>query len=148
MHVWLLSTAVFLICYHVHTLQVSTLCYHSLACRYNIFTMYVPGKYTYCKIKCYRNMCDILLKLCVLEESECVSYPEACRMKNEDKKEQRGWCTFSILHEWFLIIININVTKFQGTFHDWLEREKLDLVSLPNIRGSMTSKSSSWKEHI
>ncbi len=53
MHVRLLSTAVFLICYHVHTLQVSTLCYHSFACRYKIFTMYVPGKYTYCKIKCY-----------------------------------------------------------------------------------------------
>ncbi len=30
-----------------------TLCYHSFACRYKIFTMYVPGKYTHCKIKCY-----------------------------------------------------------------------------------------------
>ncbi len=61
MHVQLLSTAVFLICYHVHTLQVSTLCFHSFACRYYIFTMYVPGKYTYCKIKCYLNPCHHLL---------------------------------------------------------------------------------------
>lgn len=36
-------------------------------------------------------MCDVLLKLRLLEESENVSYPEACRMKNEDTKEQRGW---------------------------------------------------------
>ncbi len=43
MHVRLLSTAVFLICHHVHTPQVSSLCYHSFAipCMYQRSTLHV-----------------------------------------------------------------------------------------------------------
>ncbi len=96
MHVCLLSTAVFLICYHVHTLQVSTLCYHSSACRYKICTMYVPGKYTHCKIKCYQvfslvnNMmycsnvvCGLLGTKPALKEAYATSYAKGGIYKNK-----------------------------------------------------------------
>ncbi len=38
---------------NIHFRQV--LCYQSFACRYNIFTIHVPGKYTYCTIKCHQK---------------------------------------------------------------------------------------------